>query len=117
MLRFLNNLKALFCMKRIEAIVPKTSLEKVVKAIRKIGVGGLTVANCQGQGAAEPPLVGEYYSRNWIVTVVDDSNVDDIMEAIANAGCTKSKGDGKIFVTNVEQYMDICTKHKGAHTL
>lgn len=104
-------------MKRVEAIVPKASLEKVVKAIRKIGVGGLTVTNCQGQGAAEPPLVGEYYSRNWIVTVVDDSKVDDIMTAIANAGCTKSKGDGKIFVTNVEQSMDICTKHKGAHTL
>ncbi len=114
---FFKENEILFSMKRVEAIVPKTSLEKVVKAIRKVGVGGLTVATCQGQGATEPPLVGEYYSRNWIVTVVDDSKVDDIMAAIANAGCTKSKGDGKIFVTNVEQSMDICTKHKGAHTL
>ena len=100
-------------MKRVEAIVPKENLEKVILAIRKIGVGGLTVGDCKGQGAAEPPLVGEYFSRNWVLTVVDDDKVAKIMSAIADAGCSKTKGDGKIFVTNVEESMDICTKEKG----
>lgn len=104
-------------MKRVEAIIPKENLDKVIGAIRKIGVGGLTVGDCQGQGAAEPPLVGEYFSRKWIVTVVDDDKSDMVMSAIADAGCSKSKGDGKIFVTNVEESMDICTKEKGIHTL
>ena len=104
-------------MKKVEAIVSKDKLDQIVQAIRKVGVGGLTVGNCQGQGAEEPPLVGEYFSRHWIATVVDDDKVTNIMDAIANAGCTKSKGDGKIFVTNIEESMDICTKEKGIHTI
>ena len=104
-------------MKRVEAFIPKENLDKVVAAIRKVGVGGITVSNCQGQGAKEPPLVGEYYSKNWVITVVDDDKVSDIMSAITDAGCSKSKGDGKIFVSNIEESMDICTKEKGIHTL
>ena len=46
-------------MKKIEAIIQPDMLEDVIKGIRKIGVGGLTVLNAQGQGAAEPPLVGQ----------------------------------------------------------
>ncbi|MFQ5573139.1 MAG: P-II family nitrogen regulator [Nitrosopumilaceae archaeon] len=102
-------------MKKVEAIIPKENLDKVIQAIRKIGVGGLTVGDCKGQGAAEPPLVGDYFSRKYLLTVVNDDKVDKIMSAIADAGCTKSKADGKIFVTNVEEAMDICTKQKGTN--
>lgn len=104
-------------MKRVEAIISKDKLDGIVRAIRKIGVGGLTVGDCQGQGSEEPPLAGEYYSRKWIVTVVEDEKVTDLMDAISGTGCTGSKGDGKIFVSNVEESMDICTKERGIHTL
>ncbi len=99
-------------MKRIEAIIEKNKLDDIVKAIHKVGVGGITVGECQGQGTDEPPLVGDYYSKKWLVTVVQDDKVSKIMSAIANAGCTQSKGDGKIFVSNIEESIDICTKEK-----
>lgn len=92
-------------------------LEPVIKALRKVGVGGLSVMEVQGQGSAEPPLVGQFFSRNIVMVVVDDAKVDDIMEEIANTACTGTKGDGKIFVSNVEESTDICTKEKGIHTL
>ena len=104
-------------MKKIEAIIQPDMLNDVIKGIRKIGVGGLTVYNAQGQGGAEPPLVGQFFSRNILMTVVDDSKADDIMEAIANAACTGAKGDGKIFIMNVEESTDICSKEKGIHTI
>ena len=102
-------------MKRVEAIIEKNKLDDIVKAIHKVGVGGITVGECQGQGTDEPPLVGDYYSKKWIVTVIPDDKLHDIMLAIADAGCTQTKGDGKIFVSNIEQLMDICTKEKEIH--
>ena len=99
-------------MKRIEAVVQPGIRDKVVGAIKKIGVGGITIWQTQGQGAAEPPLVGQYFSKEAIVTIVPDSKVDTILDAIANVACTGSKGDGKVFVTNVEDALDICTKEK-----
>ncbi|MDH3824631.1 MAG: P-II family nitrogen regulator [Nitrosopumilus sp.] len=100
-------------MKRIETVVEPGMRDKVVGAIKDVGVGGITVWHTQGQGAADPPLVGQYFSKEAIVTVVPDSKVDAILDAIANVACTGSKGDGKVFVTNVENAMDICTKEKG----
>jgi len=100
-------------MKRIETIVQPSIRDKVVSAIKKEGVGGITVWHTQGQGAAEPPLVGQYYSKEAIVTVVPDSKVDAILDAIAKVACTGTKGDGKVFVTNVENALDICTREKG----
>ena len=100
-------------MKRIETVVEPGMKDKVVDAIKKVGVGGLTVWQTQGLGAADAPLVGQYYSKEAIVTVVPDSKVDSILEAIANVACTGSKGDGKVFVSNVEDALDICTKEKG----
>ena len=104
-------------MKKIEAIIPPSTLNQAIQAIRKVGVGGLTVIHAQGLGSADPPLVGQFFSKETLVVVVDDDKVDDIMSAIASVSCTGAKGDGKIFVTNVEESMDICTKEKGIHTL
>ena len=104
-------------MKKIEAYIQPDMLNAVIKGIRQIGVGGLTVFNAQGQGEAEPPLVGQFFSRTVVVTVVEDEKADKIMEAIANTACTGTKGDGKIFISNVEESTDICSKEKGIHTL
>jgi len=104
-------------MKKIEAIIQPNMLEAVVKILRKTGVGGFTVLDGKGQGAAEPPLVGEYYSKNIVIVVVDDEKADDIMEKIAKTACSRTKGDGKIFITNIEESTDICTQEKGIHTL
>jgi nitrogen regulatory protein P-II 1 len=104
-------------MKRIDAVIQPDMLEPIIKALRKVGVGGFSVLEAQGQGSAEPPLIGEFFSKNIVMVVVDDSKADDIMEAITNTACTGTKGDGKIFISNVEESTDICTKEKGIHTL
>jgi nitrogen regulatory protein P-II 1 len=100
-------------MKKIETIVQPGMKDQVVGAIKQVGVGGVTIWHTQGQGAAEAPLVGQYFSKEAIITVVPDSKVDAVLDAIANVACTGAKGDGKVFVTNVEDALDICTKEKG----
>jgi nitrogen regulatory protein P-II 1 len=60
-------------MKRIEAVVNPAMKDKVVSAIKSVGVGGVTAWQTQGLGAADPPLVGQYFSKENIVTVVPDS--------------------------------------------
>ena len=104
-------------MKRIEAVVNPSMKDQVVTAIKKVGVGGVTTWHTQGQGAAEPPLVGQYFSKDNIVAVVPDSKVNAVLDAIANVACTGTKGDGKVFVTNVEDALDICTKEKGESSI
>ena len=100
-------------MKKVEAIVPTGTKDAVITAIKKVGVGGVTVHQVQGQGAQDPPLVGQYFSRDMIICVVDDPKVDDVIYAIANVACTGTKGDGKVFVTDIVDALDICTKKRG----
>ena len=100
-------------MKKIEAIVQSGTKDAVISAIKKVGVGGVTTFQVQGQGAQDPPLVGEYFSRDMIICVADDPKVDEIIDAIANVACTGTKGDGKVFVTNVVDALDICPKKRG----
>ena len=104
-------------MKKIEAIVQPGQRDAVIAAIKKIGVGGVTVHQVQGQGAQDPPLVGQYFSRDMVICIVDDPKLDDIINAIANVACTGTKGDGKIFVTTVDDAFDICTKKRGTTSI
>ncbi len=99
-------------MKRVEANIQTEKLHDVMKAIREVGVGGITVHECKGQGSQEPPLVGDFFSRTLVTTIVEDNLLEDIMNAIANTCCTNSKADGKIYVSDVVEMMDICTKEK-----
>jgi len=109
-------------MKRIEAFVPTTKRSEVVNAILSAGSGGVTVTETRGRGAGERPLVGgargtsryvaEYNRTDTIVTIVDDSKIYPVIEAIINAASTGSKGDGKIFVSPIEESFDIGTKEK-----
>ncbi len=100
-------------MKKIEAIVRSGQRDAVVAAIKKIGVGGVTIQQVQGQGSQDPPLVGQYFSRDLVICIVDDPKLDEVIDAIANVACTGTKGDGKVFVTTVEDAFDICTKKRG----
>jgi len=100
-------------MKKVEAIVRPGAKDAVIAAIKNVGVGGVTVHQVQGQGAQDPPLVGQYFSKDMIICVVDDPKLDEILDAISNAACTGTKGDGKVFVTNIDDALDLCTKKRG----
>jgi nitrogen regulatory protein P-II 1 len=104
-------------MKKIEVIIRPELKDKTVAAIKKVGVGGVTVYHVQGQGTEDPPLVGQYFSKDMIICVVDDPKLDEILNSIANAACTGEKGDGKVFVTHVEDALDICTKKRGTTSI
>lgn len=108
-------------MKRIEAIVQSDVSKQVIKEIRKVGVGGVTLIQSLGQGSGERPEIGgrqiEFNSIDVIVTVVHDSEVNLVVSAIMNIAHTGQKGDGKIFVTNVEEAYDISTKEKSTELI
>lgn len=104
-------------MKKIEAIIQPGLRDAVVTAIKKVGVGGVSVHSIQGQGSQNPPLVGQYYSKEMIICVVDDPKLDDILNAISDVACTGTKGDGKVFVTTVDDALDLCTKKRGTTSI
>lgn len=108
-------------MKRIEAIVQSEVSKQVVRAIRKAGVGGVTLIQSFGQGAGERPEIGghqiEFNSTDVIITVVQDSIVSSVISAIIEAAHTGQKGDGKIFVSNIEESYDISTKEKSTQLI
>jgi nitrogen regulatory protein P-II 1 len=104
-------------MKKIEAIIRPGQRDAVVAAIKKNGVGGITIHHVQGQGAQDPPLVGQYFSRDMIICVVDDPQLSSVLDAIADVACTGCKGDGKVFVTTIDTALDICTKKCGTTSI
>ena len=108
-------------MKRIETVVQSEISRKVVKAIRETGVGGVTLIESLGQGAGDRPEIGgrqiEFNSTDVIITVVNDSEVDSVVSMIMDTAHTGQKGDGKIFVTNVEESFDISTKQKSTERI
>ena len=104
-------------MKRLDIIVKLDKVNNVTEAINKVGVGGMTIVHARGQGAADPPLVGQSYSREIIIVIVDDSKVNKLKSAISSAACTKMRGDGKIFISNVEEASDICSGNTGTNAI
>ena len=114
-------------MKQIEAFVQSDKLNEVIEAIEEVGVGGLTVMPALGRGKGHRPLIEEawgtsrriaqFNSLDTIITVVDDSKVDALIDAITCAASTGSKGDGKIFICPIEESVDIGTKEKGPQAL
>ena len=113
-----------FFMKRIDAMVPTLKRNRVVEAILESGSGGVTISENRGKGSGPRPKVGgargtaryvaEYTRTDTITTIVDDSKVDAVVKAIMNTVHTGSKGDGKIFVSEVIEAYDITTGQKGS---
>ncbi|MFL6318571.1 MAG: P-II family nitrogen regulator [Nitrososphaeraceae archaeon] len=110
-------------MKRIEAIVGSEKVLAVNEALKNAGVGGCTILDAKGRGKGEKPVVetgrgtGRYTSefsvRADIVIIVEDSEVDKVIKTIVDTVSTGSAGDGKIFVSQISEAVDIGTKKRG----
>lgn len=108
-------------MKKIEAIIKPFKLDEVREALSDMGVNGLTVAEVKGFGRQKghtelyrgAEYVVDFLPKIKIELVVADNLVDQAIEAIVNAARTGKIGDGKIFVTNVEQVLRIRTGETG----
>jgi nitrogen regulatory protein P-II 1 len=104
-------------MKKLEAIIKPFKLDEVREALSEIGVNGLTVTEVKGFGRQKghtelyrgAEYVVDFLPKIKIELVIPDSLVESAMEAIIKSARTGKIGDGKIFVTNVEQVIRIRT--------
>ena len=108
-------------MKKIEAIIKPFKLDEVKNALAEIGVQGLTVYEAKGFGRQKghtelyrgAEYVVDFLPKVKIEIVVDDNIVEQAIEGIEQAAKTDRIGDGKIFITNIEQAIRIRTGERG----
>ncbi len=114
-------LKAKTAMKKIEAIIRREKFPAVDAALKQLGVSGLTVEEVAGRGRSRETMTvlakgkwtyeEEYIKRLKLEILVKDSDAQGVINAImANASTTESSGDGKIFVSSVDEVLDIGSK-------
>ena len=104
-------------MKKIEAIIKPFKLDEVKEALQEIGIQGLSVTEAKGFGRQKghtelyrgAEYVVDFLPKVKIEVVVKDVDVDRCIEAIVKAAKTGKIGDGKIFVTPIEQVVRIRT--------
>ena len=104
-------------MRKIEAIIKPFKLDEVREALNEIGVNGLTVTEVKGFGRQKghtelyrgAEYVVDFLPKVKIETVVVEKLVDSTIETIVKAARTGKIGDGKIFVTRVEQVVRVRT--------
>ena len=112
-------------MKLITAIIKPFKLDEVREALSAIGVQGLTVTEVKGFGRQKghtelyrgAEYVVDFLPKVKIEAAVDDALVDRVIEAIENAARTGKIGDGKIFVSSLEQVIRIRTGETGKDAL
>jgi len=108
-------------MKKIEAIIKPFKLDEVRDRLREAGVTGMTVYEVKGFGRTGgktevyrgSSYVVDFVPKIRIEIVVKDAVVAEVVQALATAAKTGTIGDGKIFVTNVEEAVRIRTGEKG----
>ena len=112
-------------MKKIEAIIKPFKLDEVKEALQDVGVQGLSVIEVKGFGRQKghtelyrgAEYVVDFLPKVKVEVVLDDDQVDQAVEAIVDAAKTDKIGDGKIFVSPVEQAIRIRTGESGSDAL
>ena len=108
-------------MKKIEAIIKPFKLDEVKEALQDIGVSGLSVIEVKGFGRQKghtelyrgAEYVVDFLPKVKIEVVLPEDQVDTAIEAIVDAAKTDKIGDGKIFVSDIEQAVRIRTGETG----
>jgi len=112
-------------MKRIEAIIKPHRLDDVKDRLREIGISGMTVTEVKGFGRTGgktevyrgSAYVVDFVPKIRVDVVVKDAMAGDVVQAIANVAKSGKIGDGKIFVTTVEEAIRIRTNERGEDAL
>ena len=108
-------------MKKIEAVIKPFKLDEVREALSEVGVTGLTVTEVKGFGRQKghtelyrgAEYVVDFLPKVKVEVILADALVERAIEAIVTAARTGKIGDGKIFVTDVEQVIRIRTGESG----
>ncbi|MEC9345223.1 MAG: P-II family nitrogen regulator [Pseudomonadota bacterium] len=112
-------------MKKIEAIIKPFKLDEVKEALHEVGLQGITVTEAKGFGRQKghtelyrgAEYVVDFLPKVKVEVVVDDDMVERALEAIQQAARTGRIGDGKIFVSPVEEVIRIRTGEKGSDAI
>lgn len=112
-------------MKKIEAIIKPFKLDDVRQALSEIGVTGMTAIEVKGFGRQKghtelyrgAEYVIDFLPKVKIDIVISEDLVDSCVEAITNAARTGKIGDGKIFISNIEQVIRIRTGETGPEAI
>lgn len=112
-------------MKKIEAIIKPYKLDDVKEALSKIGIQGMTILHAEGFGrqkghseiyrGAEYNI--EFIPKIKIEIIVGDDTVDDAVRTIIESAFTGRIGDGKIFISSIEEVIRIRTGERGKNAL
>ena len=108
-------------MKKIEAIIKPFKLDEVKEALQEVGLQGITVTEAKGFGRQKghtelyrgAEYVVDFLPKVKVEVVLADENAEAVIEAIRKAAQTGRIGDGKIFVSNVEEVIRIRTGETG----
>lgn len=108
-------------MKRIEAIVRPEKLQDVKNALVSVGATGMTLEDVRGFGRQKGQTstyrgisyTVEFLTKKRLLLIVADDQLDTILETIATAAATGTIGDGKIFVSSVDEAIRIRTGETG----
>lgn len=109
-------------MKAITAIIKPFKLEDVRNALKEVGISGLTVTEVQGvgrQGGHTETYRGAEYQVDFVPklridVIVNDAVAPSVVDAVVNAAATGKIGDGKVWVSPVEDLVRIRTGERGA---
>ena len=112
-------------MKKIEAVIKPFKLDEVKEALHDIGVSGMTVLEAKGFGRQKghtelyrgAEYVVDFLPKVKLEVVVEDNLVERAVEAIAQAAQTGRIGDGKIFVSTIEEAVRIRTGERGSDAI
>lgn len=112
-------------MKRIDAIIKPFKLDEVKEALQDVGVQGLSVIEVKGFGRQKghtelyrgAEYVVDFLPKIMVTVVLDDDQLDSAIDAIRGAANTDKIGDGKIFVSSLEQVIRIRTGETGSDAL
>ena len=109
-------------MKKIEAVIKPFKLDEVKEALQEVGIQGITVTEAKGFGRQKghtelyrgAEYIVDFLPKVKIEVVLDDNLVERAVETIQNAAKTGRIGDGKIFVSTIEEAIRIRTGERGA---
>jgi nitrogen regulatory protein P-II 1 len=112
-------------MKLVTAVIKPFKLDDVKNALKAIGVVGMTVTEVRGfgrQGGHTETYRGTEYQVDFlpkvkVEAIVDDSDAQDVVDAIASSAKTDKIGDGKVWVTTVDELVRIRTGETGAEAV
>ena len=112
-------------MKKIEAIIKPFKLDEVKEALQEIGLQGITVVEAKGFGRQKghtelyrgAEYVVDFLPKVKVEVVLNDDLLEKAVEAIQKAAKTGRIGDGKIFITTVEEAIRIRTGETGAEAI